>query len=152
MSLTRHRSCSTLAKEMNKQIQKNALILISAASIIDTLWLYSRAVYRIEGPNSLYPWLVSLEGTILFIAAAIPLLSAFRPSILNLRSVRWTGGLCITCGILMCINFFIRTPILFTTWYVIMGLRLVSRCALAYLTYWTLKNTTTEKLTSRVTQ
>ena len=135
---------------MKNRIQTKALILISVASLIYTLWVYSRAMLHVasggvEGPNAFYPWFVALEGIVLFVAAAIAFVSAFRPSILNRRAVRWTAAVCMAYGILISINFFIHTPASFTAWYVKMGLRLVSWCALVFLTYWAWQDTTDNK-------
>jgi uncharacterized membrane protein len=135
---------------MKNQIQKNSIILISSASIAYTLWFYSGALVGIKegnvvGPNAFYPWLVALEGIILLLAAAIPLLSAFRPSILKIKPVRWVGVCCISFGILISINFFMRMNTSFTPLHVKVALRLVSWCALAFLTYWTLQNTRANK-------
>ena len=134
---------------MKNRIYKISLILISIASIVYTVRFYSLALYQIKegnvvGPNAFYPWFVALEGIVLLAAAAIPLFSAFRPSILNLRSVRVTGALCITFGILMSINFFVHAHG-FSASHIRIALRLASWCALAFLTYWTLKNTTANK-------
>jgi hypothetical protein len=84
----------------------------------------------------------SLEATILLIAASIPLAAALRPPLLKLKSVRWVGGICITYGILISINFFVHMHESFTVSHAKIGLRLISWCALAFLTYWTLKGTT----------
>lgn len=126
---------------MKNRIQTKSLILISVASLIYTVWIYSGAMLHaisggIEGPNAFYPWFVALEGIVLFAAAAIPFASVFRPSILNRRAVRWTAALCLAYGILISINFFVRMPVSFSAWYVQVGLRFVSWCALAYLTFW----------------
>jgi hypothetical protein len=125
---------------MKQRNQTYALLLTSAVSILYTIWVYSNALLaviagRVEGPNAFYPWLVLVEGLVLFTAAVIPFISTMRPHILNRRSVRWTVALCLAYGILISINFFVQSPFALTGNAVRIGFRLLTWCALAYLTF-----------------
>jgi hypothetical protein len=130
---------------MKRQTLNISIRLIAAGSIIYTLCFYAQALLQIHNGqvqwqgHDYYPWLVALEGIVLLIAAAIPLLASWYPTILKRRSIRWLGGICIAYGILISINFFIHRHTSFTASHLKIGLRLASWCALAVLSYWTLK-------------
>jgi hypothetical protein len=120
--------------------------LIAAASLVYTLWFYLQALRQIQNgrvqwpEHNYYPWLVALEASVLLIAAAIPLLASWHPSILKQRFIRWLGSLCIAYGILISINFFIHMHASFTLTHLKIALRLISWCTLAITTYWILRN------------